>query len=49
MSLGSGMGWPLSSSVELQAKFIANILALSDEDKITLVPFIIEGTDSLLY
>lgn len=43
----SDRGWPLLSSVKLEAKFIAKILALSNMDEITSGAFMMESTGSL--
>lgn len=43
----SGKRWPLSSSMELEATFIAKIFALSDTDEITSGPFMLEGTGNI--
>lgn len=39
--------WSFPSNDELEAKFIAKSITLSDEDEINPGPFIVEGTDCL--
>lgn len=41
------MDWSLSFNLELEAKFVAKSLALSDEGEITSEPFIMEDIDIL--
>lgn len=43
----SGKGWPLSSNMELETKFIAKSFVLTDEDEIISGTFMIADTDAV--